>query len=231
MKQRLSKFLSGSNVASRRAAEKLIFSKKVLINGKIAQKPEQMIDPKKDIIFCKGKEISLQDKKYYFILNKPKGFVCSNIKKHKEKLVIDFFSNLSVRLFTVGRLDKDVTGIIFITNDGTFANRVIHPSFNVKKEYLIKVVQEITHNHLKKLSKGIVIEGKKIIPNKVVKIRKGTCKISVMEGKKHEVKLLVSSAGLDLIELKRISIGNIRLGNLPIGSYRKMKNKEIELFL
>ena len=230
MKLRLSKFLSRSNIASRRAAEKLIFSEKVRVNGKLAKKPEQMVDPKKDIVICNGKTVILQEEKFYFLLNKPKGFTCSNVGKIKEKLVLDFFAHLSVRLFTVGRLDKDVTGLVIVTNDGTFANRVIHPSFNVEKEYLIKVKQEITHIHLKKLSAGIFLDRRKIKPKKVVKIRKGTCKISVMEGKKHEVKLLVSNAKLDLIDLKRIRIGNLRLGSLPIGSYRKMNKQEIDLF-
>jgi len=231
MKLRLSKFLARSNVASRRAAEKLIFSKKVFVNGTLAQKPEQMVDPQKDKVLCNGMEITIEKEKFYFLFNKPKGFLCSSVRKNKEKLVLDFFSHISARLYTVGRLDRDVTGLIFITNDGTFANQVIHPSKNVEKEYLIKVNQYITDTHLKRLAEGIVIDRRKIKPSKVTKIRKGTCKISVMDGKKHEIKLLVSSAKLDLIELKRIRIGNIRLGNLPIGSYRKMKKQEVEMFL
>ena len=153
------------------------------------------------------------------------------LKKHKKNKVIDLFEHLKIRVFTVGRLDKDTEGLLIITNDGFFANKVIHPSSNLEKEYLVKVDGDISIDDLMAISKGVEIEKKWITPTFVKKVRKGTLKIGVKEGKKHEVKLLVQKTGKIVKELKRIRIGSLVLGNVPEGSYRKMTKKEIDQFL
>ncbi|NGX28479.1 MAG: Ribosomal large subunit pseudouridine synthase B [Candidatus Anoxychlamydiales bacterium] len=218
---RLNKFLAHSGIASRRKVEDLIFSKIVKVNGVVEIKPQRLIDPTKDSVKVNDKVVK-EEKKYYFILNKPKGYLCSNVKKGKEKLVIDLFKDFSERLFTIGRLDKDTTGLLIITNDGDFANKIIHPSANLEKEYIAKVKENITDTHLKTISKGAFVENKFVKPKRVVKVRKSTLKIIVTEGKKREVKTFIKRANLTLLELQRVRIGKLRLGAVPYGFAKKV---------
>lgn len=224
---RLNKFLAHSGVASRRKVEDLIFSKMVKVNGKIEIKPQTLVDPKKDTIKVNDKVVK-EEKKFYFILNKPKGYLCSNVKKGKEKLVIDLFKDFSVRLFTIGRLDKDTTGLLIITNDGDFANKIIHPSANLEKEYIAKVKENISDIHLKTISKGAFVENKYVKPKRVVKVRRSTLKIIVLEGKKREVKTFIRRANLTLLELKRVRIGKLRLGSVPDGFAKKVSLEQLK---
>ena len=226
---RLSKILSAAGVASRRAAEHLIFDGKVRVNGEIVTVPQTIVDPKKDKVSVDDQRIEFKDEKVYYLLNKPKGYICSNKRIGTKKLVIDLFTDVKHRLFTIGRLDRDTTGLILLTNDGHFAQDVIHPSKNVSKEYLVKTEQEITHEHLAALSKGTLIEGKWIRPVRVSKVRRGTIKITVKEGKKREVRLMVQNAGLSLLTLSRIRIGGLRLGPLQEGEWRELSEKERDL--
>lgn len=226
---RLSKILARAGVASRRAAETLIFDGKVRVNDVTITLPQTIVDPLSDKIYIDDHPITLSDEKVYYILNKPKGFICSNKPMGRKKLVVDLFAHLKHRLFTIGRLDRDTTGLILLTNDGHFAQEVIHPSKNIAKEYLVKTRQEITHEHLETLSKGTLIEGKWIRPSKVTKVRRGTLKIVVKEGKKREVRLMVQNAGLTLLSLSRIRIGDLKLGDLPEGSFRELSEKERSL--
>ena len=221
-KKRLSKALAAAGIASRRAAEEIIFQGRVKVNGHVVKVPQTLVDWEADDIYVDESPIKGEERKVYYILNKPHGFVCSNTRIGTKKLVIDLFGHLNLRLFTVGRLDRDTTGLLIITNDGFFANRVIHPSSNIVKEYLVKTSQEITHEHLLAISKGTYIEGSWIKPVKVEKVRKGTLKVVVKEGKKREVRLLVQNAGLDILELSRIRIGGLRLGPIPEGTFREM---------
>ncbi|MBS0603478.1 MAG: rRNA pseudouridine synthase [Verrucomicrobia bacterium] len=221
-KKRLSKALAAAGIASRRAAEEVIFQGRVKVNGHVVKVPQTMVDWETDTILVDESPIKGEEKKVYYILNKPHGYVCSNTRIGSKKLVVDLFAHLDLRLFTVGRLDRDTTGLLLITNDGHFANKVIHPSSNISKEYLVKTSQEITDLHLKDISKGTYIEGSWIKPVRVEKVRKGTLKVVVKEGKKREVRLLVQNAGLDILELSRIRIGGLRLGPIPEGTFREM---------
>src|SRR5271170_1804517 len=225
-KKRLSKALAASGVASRRAAEELIFEGRVKVNGQVVKVPQTMVDWEKDNILVDESPIRGEEKKVYFILNKPHGYVCSSTPLGTKKLVVDLFAHLNLRLFTVGRLDRDTTGLLLVTNDGHFTNKVIHPSSNISKEYLVKTSQEITDLHLKDISKGTYIESSWIKPVKVEKVRKGTLKVVVKEGKKREVRLLVQNAGLDILELSRTRIGGLRLGPIPEGTFREMTDSD-----
>jgi 23S rRNA pseudouridine2605 synthase len=225
-KKRLSKALAAAGIASRRAAEEVIFEGRVKVNGQVVKVPQTLVDWESDVILVDEHPLQGEEKKVYYILNKPHGFVCSNTRIGTKRLVIDLFAHLKLRLFSVGRLDRDTTGLLIITNDGHFANKVIHPSSNIAKEYLVKTPQEITDVHLKDISKGTYIEGSWIKPVKVEKVRKGTLKVVVKEGKKREVRLLVQNAGLDILELSRIRIGGLRLGPIPEGTFREMTEAE-----
>ncbi|MBM3198304.1 MAG: rRNA pseudouridine synthase, partial [Chlamydiae bacterium] len=127
-KKRLSKVLAAAGVASRRAAEELIFAGKVTVNGSIVTTPQTLVSPKEDAICCEGKKVGYEEAKLYFLLNKPKGYICSNARVGTKKIVRDLFAKIPQRLFTVGRLDRETTGLLIVTNDGHFANKVIHPS-------------------------------------------------------------------------------------------------------
>jgi 23S rRNA pseudouridine2605 synthase len=230
-KKRLSKVLAAAGIHSRRACEELIFAGKVTVNGQRVTMPQHLVDPEVDIIALSGKKIPTEEKKVYFLLNKPPGLICTNTqKKGGAKRVIDLFSHLPHRLFTAGRLDQATGGLIIVTNDGTFANRLIHPSFNHSKEYLAKVDQEITFEHLQALSEGVQIEKSLVKPLAVKKIRRGTLKISVAEGKKHEVRTLLSTAGLTIRELTRLRIGPLLLSGLQPGEYRELTPHEMAFF-
>lgn len=225
-KKRLSKALSAAGIASRRACEELIFEGHVSVNGKTVLLPQTLISWTEDEIRVHNQLLSGEEKKHYYILNKPHGYICSNAEAERKKRVIDLFKKTGARLFTVGRLDRDTTGLLIVTNDGHFAQKVIHPSSNITKEYVIKTSQEITDQHLKTISKGTLIEKMWIRPVRVQKVRKGTLKVIVKEGKKREVRLLVQNAGLDILELSRVRIGGLRLGPLPEGTFREMTEAE-----
>jgi 23S rRNA pseudouridine2605 synthase len=223
---RLSKILASAGVASRRACETLIFDGRVQVNGETTLLPQTMVDPSKDKITVDGKPIGAQEEKVYYMLNKPAGYICSNKRLENTKLVIDLFPGTEYRLFTVGRLDKDTEGLILVTNDGHFANDIIHPSKEISKEYLAKTDQDISHEHLTAIASGTLVEGTYIKPLKVEKVRRGTVKVTVAEGKKHEVRYLLEAAGLQIFSLTRIRIGSLVLGTLPLGSWRELTEKE-----
>lgn len=221
--QRLAKVLAQAGVASRRKCEEIIFKGLVKVNGSTTFMPQTKVDPKQDIILVKEKPISLE-KKLYFIFNKPKGFICSNLPNRRT--IYRFFDKVKERIFSIGRLDKDTEGLLILTNDGEFANQVIHPSSNISKEYIVKTNKEITAAHLKTIAEGTIVENTFVKPKKVQKVRKGTLKIIVTDGKKHEVRHLVAQADLTVLHLKRTRIGGLHLNELPLGTYRPLTEKE-----
>ncbi len=227
-KNRLAKYLAAAGIASRRKCEEMIFSGQVTVNGEVTLLPQTMVD-EEDAIVCAGRKVKKKESKVYFILNKPEGYLCSPRADGRGKLVLDLFEGFNLRLFTIGRLDRDTTGLLLVTNDGIFANRVIHPSSNIQKEYVVKTGSEITDEHLKRIAKGTKIEGVLVKPVKVTKVRKGTVKVVVSDGKKREVRYLVQAAGLEVKELKRTRIGGLRLGDIPVGHFREMTENEKEI--
>lgn len=227
-KKRLSKTMAAAGVASRRACETLIFEGHVTVNGVVTLLPQTPVDDD-DIIKVDNKILSPVEKKVYYIVNKPVGYICSNARGKSSKIVLDLFPDVKERLFTIGRLDKDTEGLLLVTNDGHFANQVIHPSGDLHKEYLVKTNQEITAEHLIAISNGTLVEGAFVKPIKVSKVRRGTLKVVISEGKKHEVRVLMQAVGLNVLELTRIRIGGLHLGPLPVGNYRAMTEREKEI--
>lgn len=224
---RLNKFLAHSGVGSRRKVEELIFSKVIKVNDKIVDTPYTMIDPTKDVVKVNSRIVK-EEKKYYFILHKPKGFICSNQKKPGEKLVIDLFKDFSCKLFNVGKLDKNTTGLLIVTNDGDFANRVTHPSSNLEKEYMAEVEETITPEHIRKIQKGGYIDNKFVKPILVLKTKRKVLKIVVKDKQKREAKILLERANLTLLDLKRVRLGKLNLSSIPYGYYKIATLKEVE---
>lgn len=225
MKKRLSKTLAAAGVASRRAAETLIFDGHVKVNGQVVLTPQTLVGDG-DLILVDDQPIAQREPKYYFLLNKPAGYICTAASGSKTKRVLDLFSDVKARLFTVGRLDKETEGLLIVTNDGHFAHSIMHPSANIQKEYLVKTDQELTADHLYAISSGALVEGTFVKPLRVTKVRNGTFKIVVGEGKKREVRHLCQMAGLQVKQLTRIRIGGLQLGPIPVGTYREMSEKE-----
>lgn len=223
---RLSKALAYCGIASRRTAEEHIRNGKVSVNGTTQLLPQTLVDLDKDTVLFEGKKIEKEPKVYY-ALHKPKGYVCTSATFGKTRRAIDLIDT-SLRLYTIGRLDKETSGLIILTNDGHFANTIMHPSSEVSKEYVVKVDKEVLHEHLVQIAKGAYIEGKKVIPESVKKVRRNTLKVVVHDGRKHEVRILCSKAGLEVLELKRVRIGQLVLGTLPEGAYRPLKKKELD---
>lgn len=228
--KRLSKALAAAGIASRRACEEIIFAGRVKINGKVVKVPQTQVNWESDKIHVDEELVTAEQKKVYYMLNKPPGYLCTNARPGKRPIVLDLF-NQDERLFTVGRLDRDTTGLLLVTNDGHFAQEVIHPSSNIIKEYLVKTLQEIEPHHLESMSEGARVDSKWIKPVSVTKVRKGNYKICVKEGKKHEVRIIAERAGLKIIELTRIRIGRLLLGQLPLGMYRLLSAKDRDCVL
>jgi 23S rRNA pseudouridine2605 synthase len=228
-KQRLSKALAAAGVASRRACEELIFQGVVKVNGQIVKVPQTLVDLSKDQVTVREQSIQQAEDKVYYLLNKPVGYLCSTRGSGQSKLVLDLFQGEGHRLFTVGRLDKETSGLLIVTNDGHFANQVIHPSADIQKEYLVKTDQEITHDHLIAIGHGTLVEGVFVKPIRVQKVRRGTLKVVIGEGKKREVRMLLDAAGVKIKALTRIRLGGLLLGALPVGAWRPLTEKEKQL--
>ncbi|KAL2324837.1 hypothetical protein Fmac_023895 [Flemingia macrophylla] len=235
---RLSKVLAASGVASRRSCEELIFQGKVTVNGSVCNTPQTRVDPAKDVIYVNGNRLpKRQPHKVYLALNKPKGYICSS-GENESKSVISLFDDYlknwdkkhagvpTPRLFTVGRLDVATIGLIIVTNDGDFAQKLSHPSSNLAKEYIATVDGLVHKRHLIAISEGTTIEGVHCVPDIVELLprqpdmQRARLRIVVHEGRKHEVRELVKNAGLEIHSLKRVRIGGFRLPpDLGLGKY------------
>ena len=219
--------MASAGVASRRAAEKIIADGKVTVNGQIILVPQTPVDLAFDSIVVNGKRLTRASPKVYYALHKPVGYHCTNAEHIKRRAVDLIEPEEGIRLFTVGRLDKDTSGLILITSDGHFANRVMHPSGGIRKEYIAKVDCEITHDHLVALSEGCVVEGAHVKPIRVSKVRRATVRIVVQEGRRHEVREMLAAVGFNVLELKRVKVGELSLGTLPVGQWKRIEPKDV----
>ncbi|KAG9441890.1 hypothetical protein H6P81_017744 [Aristolochia fimbriata] len=247
--ERLSKVLAAAGVASRRSSEELIFNGRVTVNGSICKAPQTRVDVYKDIIYVNGSRLPKKlPPKLYFAVNKPKGYICSNGEK-ESKSIISLFDDYwktwnktnpgvpKPRLFTVGRLDVATTGLIIVTNDGDFAQRIAHPSSGLTKEYIATIEGSVSKRQLIAVSEGVEIEGVPCIPETVellpakADISRQRLRIVVHEGRNHEVRELVKNAGLQLHSLKRVRIGGFRLpSDLRLGEYTELRPADIRSF-
>lgn len=228
---RLQKAIADSGFCSRRKAEEYIVKGKVFVNGERITELGSKVEGNEEII-VDGNAISKQDKEYY-ILYKPRGVISSTKDDKGRKTVVDFFSS-NKRLYPVGRLDYDTTGIILLTNDGEFANMMLHPKNKIPKVYIAKLEGIIDGYSIKKIKSGIVIDGIKCIPDRVklksADKKSNTCIVEIIihDGRNHEVKRIFESAGYNVIKLKRESIAFLTLQGLSSGEFRKLTIKEVK---
>lgn len=228
---RLQKYLSQCGIASRRKAEQLMLSGAVTVNNVIADKLGMKVT-EKDIVKVNDKIVKPVKKKIYIMLNKPEGIVTTLSDTHNRKTVLDIVGkDLNERVFPVGRLDMDTEGLLFLTNDGDLAYTLTHPKHEVNKTYIASLNGKINNKQLRKLESGVIIDGIKTAPAKANVIKdyadRSDVKITIHEGRNRQVRKMFESVGLKVIELKRIAIGNIQLGHLPLGRWRHLTKDEI----
>lgn len=216
---RVQKIIADSGYCSRRNAEELIFDGKVMVNGKKITIGDKA-DPEKDTVQVKG-QIIQKSKKVYIMLNKPKGYITTSSDLYDRRKVLDLIT-IKERVFAVGRLDRDATGLLLLTNDGDWANNIIHPSNNIEKEYMAELDDVITKESIIEMNKGIKLDDGFIKP-KVKAISKNYCSIILHEGKNKIVKRIFNEFGFKVIQLKRVRIGNYFLGNLKPGRWKQIK--------
>ena len=221
---RLQKFLSVAGFCSRRKAEEYIKDGYVKVNGEVVSVLGTRIDPETDLVEVKGKQIKAKKNLIYIVLNKPRGYVTSCSQKG-DKIVLDLI-NIKDRVYPVGRLDKDSTGLLLLTNDGELHHRMLHPSFDHEKEYEVAVVKPISDGVLRKMSRGMPMMGTKTRPADVKRISSRVFCIVLKEGKNKQIRRMVRKMGNQIVRLKRIRVSNIKLGNLAEGSWRYLTEEE-----
>ena len=219
---RLNKFISESGKASRRGADKLIEEGRVKINGRKAKIGDQ-VKPG-DEVMVNGQRIRLARNNVYLALNKPVGITCTTEKNVKGNIVD--LVNHPLRVFNIGRLDKDSDGLILLTNDGDIVNKILRAENNHEKEYIVSVDKPITPEFVEKMSKGVRILGTKTLPCKVEQLSKYEFKIILTQGLNRQIRRMCEALGYEVYRLQRVRIMNIHLGNLPVGQWRDLTKKE-----
>ena len=228
---RINKYLAESGVCSRRKAEEYIKNGVVKVNDKVVTNLATNIDTNRDIVTISGQRIQPTAEYIYYMLNKPKGYVTTMNDDRNRKSILDLIDGIDKRVFPVGRLDYDSEGLLLLTNDGDLTYKLTHPKFNIEKKYIVKVNGEMKESELAVLRAGVVID----------KIRYSKCKIKLLsfenniskleiilnEGKNREIRRMFEAIGKEVLFLKRVEIGGIRLGGLKRGEIRPLKEHEI----
>jgi pseudouridine synthase len=221
---RLQKFLSAAGVCSRRHGEKYIQAGRVRVNGHVVAVLGTQVDPDKDLIEVDGQTVAFQVRSIYIAMHKPKGYVTSC--SHAGETVVMDLIDLPQRLYPVGRLDKDSTGLLLLTNDGRLHHHLSHPSFDHEKEYEVTVERPISDSVLEHLSDGMPLMGTRTRPARVLRLSGRRFKIILQEGRNRQIRRMVRKVGHRVVRLKRIRVANIRLGNLPAGGWRYLTTAE-----
>ena len=230
-KIRIQKMIADSGVCSRRKAEQMISQGRVKINGH----PVKLGDKcgYKDLITIDGERIMIPKKKnfIYIMMNKPRGYVTTVSDELDRRCVMDLLEGVEERVYPVGRLDRNSEGLLLFTNDGEFANSIMHPSRHISKTYRVTVRPDINDDQLVALSEGVVIDGKKTLPASVVVKDKEAGRvvilITIKEGRNRQIRKMCEAVGLEVARLRRISIGPLKLGMLKPGSYRDLTADEL----
>ena len=229
-KIRLQKHLSECGVASRRKAEELIEQGKVRVNGRVALIGAK-VDPKRDKVTVSGKNVIAQNTKMYIMLHKPRGYVTTTKDELDRKCVTDLVKDAGVKLFPVGRLDRNSEGLLIMTNDGNFANSLTHPSAHVNKTYRVTVKGEVEDEKLIKLCEGIMLDDRKTLPCDVfVAERKADRTVLIFiiqEGRNRQIRRMCEEVDLEVMRLKRTEIAGVKLGMLPQGKWRPLNEREM----
>lgn len=225
----MQKFLSSAGVCSRRRGEALIAAGRVAVNGKILVKLGTKIDPDQDHVEVDGNVIEPSHKLIYIALNKPPDYVTS-CRHPGEKVVLELV-DIPERIYPVGRLDKDSTGLLLLTNDGRLHHRLSHPSFDHEKEYDVTVARPISDGALKKMRDGLPLMGTKTRPARINRISSRRFRMVLQEGKNRQIRRMVRKVGNEVVRLQRKRVANVRLGALAPGKWRHLSRREREALI
>lgn len=230
-KIRLQKIIAESGLCSRRKAEEYIKQGKVKVNGRVASIGDSA--NLKDVISVDGERIYISKKreKYYIMLNKPRGYVTTMSDELDRRCVTELLEDFPERVYPIGRLDRNSEGLLLFTNDGKFANDIMHPSRHVSKTYRVTVRPGITDEQLVQLSEGVVIDDRKTLPANVTVLTQEqgrvVLQIVIREGRNRQVRKMCEAVGLEVARLKRTAIGPVKLGMLKPGTYRELTSEEL----
>jgi 23S rRNA pseudouridine2605 synthase len=227
---RLQKYMAECGVASRRKSEELITQGKVRINGRIAVLGDK-VNPSKDKVTLNGKRLAAAKKSVYIMLNKPRGYITTMNDEQGRKCVASLVGDIKARVYPVGRLDRESEGLLIMTNDGEFANALMHPSTHVPKTYRVTIRPEITEKQATQFRNGIDIDGYVTAPCdlKVIEVgdNRTVAEVTLYEGKNRQIRRMFEALGIEVARLKRIKVGSVKLGMLKQGAYRNLTETEI----
>ncbi|MBU0278347.1 MULTISPECIES: pseudouridine synthase [unclassified Gemella] len=232
MEERLQKLIAASGYTSRRKAEELIKDGKVTVNGQVVRELGTKASSS-DIIIVEGIRLLKENKRYY-LFYKPEKVITSMFDEKDRKCVKDFFTNVSERVFPVGRLDYDTSGLLLMTNDGEFTNLITHPKHKISKTYIAKIKGSIDEKHIKILKSGVRIDNYKTSPAKVSIVKNKNkssntlIQVTIFEGKNRQVRKMFEALGYEVIKLKRVAIEGLNLEGLKIGEYRPLTIHEVK---
>ena len=232
MPVRIQKVLSDNGILSRRKAEEYIKEGRITVNGRPAQ-IGHAINASRDVIAIDGKRVYLTNKnqKYYIMLNKPRGYVTTMSDDMGRKCVAELCSDAPAKVYPVGRLDKDSEGIILMTNDGQFANMIMHPKYKISKTYRVTVRPDISEEQLIRLATGVMLDDKMTEPAQVHVLTKEEGRVvlqmTISEGRNRQIRRMCEAVGLEVARLKRTSVGPVKLGMLKPGTWRELTQQEV----
>jgi len=230
MKQRLQKLISQAGMASRRQAEEWIRRGDVKVNGQIAQLGDSA-DPDQDLVEIRGRKLRSAEEKIYLLLNKPSGYVTSLNDPDGRAVVTDLVSDISARVYPVGRLDLTTEGLLLLTNDGELAHRLMHPKHEIEKTYLVRVRGQLSRESIRLLEQGVMLEDGQTAPARVSQVRllrgHSWFSITIHEGRNRQVRRMCEAVGLPVSRLKRIGYAFLTLDKLPTGKYRFLSQAEV----
>lgn len=230
---RLQKFLANAGIASRRGAEKIISEGRVSVNDEIVREMGVQIDEDFDTVAVDGEVIKNIEKKYYIMLNKPVGFVTTVSDDLGRETVMDLVSDISARIYPVGRLDYDTEGLLLLTNDGDLTYRITHPKHDIAKTYVAEVTGNISMDTILQLRRGVILDGQKTSPAEVEVVgatQYGTkVEITIHEGRNRQVRRMFESLGCIVKKLKRTKEAGLTLRHLPLGKWRKLSESEVNM--
>ena len=228
---RINRFLASCGIASRRAADQLVIDGRVMVNGTVITTPGVMINPSRDEVIVDGERFAQPEaRKVYILLNKPRNVITTNSDEKNREMVLDFI-DVKERVFPVGRLDRKTTGVILLTNDGTLAHKLMHPSSNVKKEYIAVLNEKFTPNLLQQLTGGMRLKdtGEKVSPCRAKILDEGMqVLLSIHEGKNHQVRRMFETLGFEVKRLERVAYAGLQAGELRRGEWRYLSRNEVQ---
>ncbi len=227
---RLQKFMADNGVASRRKCEAMIDRGLVKVNGNTAHIGDK-VDPKRDKVVVNGKQLKQKDKLVYVMLHKPRGYITTMQDEQGRKCVAELVSDISDRIYPVGRLDRESEGLLLMTNDGAFSNALTHPAKHVPKTYRVTIRPKITDEQINAFHNGIEIDGRMTAPAglRVIEKTEGrvVCEVILYEGRNRQIRRMFEELGIEVARLKRVAVGSVKLGMLQPGKWRSLTEDEV----